>query len=93
MEKRMPLVPVLLSVWGVSLALMLGVSIYVARVGRNEEAQIFLAESSNHVKSEQDGIAARVGKLMPLKRSVMVLAGVMTLAVVVYFVINVLHQF
>ena len=63
----MPLVPVLLSVWGVSLALMLGVSIYVARVGRNEEAQIFLAESSNHVKTEQDEIAARVGKLQPLK--------------------------
>jgi hypothetical protein len=93
MEKRMPLVPVLLSVWGVSLALMLGVSIYVARVGRNEEAQIFLAESSNHVKSEQDEIAARVGKLLPLKRSVMILAGVMTLAVAVYFVYDVFHQF
>ena len=89
----MPLVPVLLSVWGVSLALMFGVSIYVARVGRNEEAQVFLAESSSHVKNEQDEIAARVGKLMPLKRSVMILAGVMTLAVVVYFVFNVLHQF
>ncbi len=89
----MALVPVLLSVWGVSLALMLGVSIYVARVGRNEEAQIFLAESSNHVKSEQDEIAARVGKLLPLKRSVMILAGAMTLVVVVYFAMNVLHQF
>jgi hypothetical protein len=89
----MLLVPVLLSVWGVSLALMLGVSIYVARVGRNEEAQIFLAESSNHVKSEQDEIAARVGKLLPLKRSAMILAGVMTLAVAVYFVYNVFHQF
>jgi hypothetical protein len=87
------MVPVLLSVWGVSLALMFGVSIYVARVGRNEEAQIFLAESSSHVKSEQDEIAARVGKLLPLKRSVMILAGVMTLAVAVYFVYNVFHQF
>lgn len=89
----MALVPVMLSLWGVSLALMFGVSIYVARVGRNEEAQIFLAESSNHVKSEQDEIAARVGKLLPLKRSVMILAGVMTLAVVVYFVYDVFHQF
>ena len=87
------MVPVLLSVWGVSLALMFGVSIYVARVGRNEEAQIFLAESSSHVKSEQDEIAARVGKLLPLKRSVMILAGVMTLAVAVYFIYNVFHQF
>ena len=46
-----------------------------------------------HVKSEQDEIAARVGKLLPLKRSVMILAGVMTLAVVVYFVYDVFHQF
>lgn len=89
----MALVPVMLSVWGVSMALMLGVSIYVARVGRNEEAQIFLAESSSHVKSEQDEIAARVGRLLPLKRSVMFLAGAMTLLVVVYFVVNVFHQF
>ncbi len=87
------MVPVLLSVWGVSLALMFGVSIYVARVGRNEEAQIFLAESSSHVKSEQDEIAARMGRLLPLKRSVMILAGAMTLLVVVYFVVNVFHQF
>jgi hypothetical protein len=93
MKKRVQMVPVLLSVWGVSLALMFGVSIYVARVGRNEEAQIFLAESSSHVKSEQDEIAARVGKLLPLKRSVMILAGVMTLAVAVYFIYNVFHQF
>lgn len=89
----MALVPVMLSVWGVSMALMLGVSIYVARVGRNEEAQIFLADSSSHVKSEQDEIAARVGKLQPLKRSVMILAGATTLLVVVYFVYNVFHQF
>jgi len=90
---KMALVPVMLSLWGISLVLMLAVGIYVARVGRNEEAQIFLAESSSHVKSEQDEIAARVGKLLPLKRSVMILAGVMTLAVAVYFIYNVFHQF
>lgn len=89
----MALVPVLLSLWGASLALMFGVSIYVARVGRNEEAQIFLAESSSHVKSEQDEIAARVGRLLPLKRSVIFLAGAMTLVVAAYFVYNIFHQF
>lgn len=89
----MGLVPVMLSVWGVSMVLMLGVSIYVARVGRNEEAQIFLAESSSHVKNEQDEIAARIGKLRPLKRSVMILAGATTLLLVVYFIVNVFHQF
>ena len=89
----MGLIPVMLSVWGASLVLMLGVSIYVARVGRNEEAQIFLADSSSNEKSEQEQIAARVSKLLPLKRSVMILAGATTLLVVVYFVFNALHQF
>ena len=89
----MGMVPVMLSLWGASMALMLGVSIYVARVGRNEESQIFLADSSSHVKSEQDEIAARVGRLRPLKRSVVILAGAMTLLVVIYFVFNVFHQF
>jgi hypothetical protein len=90
---QMGLIPVMLSVWGASLVLMLGVSIYVARVGRNEEAQIFLADSSSNEKSEQEQIAARVSKLLPLKRSVMILAGATTLLVVVYFVFNALHQF
>ena len=89
----MALVPVMLSLWGISLVLMLAVGIYVARVGRNEEAQICLAESSNHMKSEQDEIAARIGKLQPLKRSAMILAGAMTLLVVVYFAISAIHQF
>ena len=89
----MGLVPVMLSLWGVSVALMLVVSIYAARLGRNEEAQIFLADSSNHVKQEQDAITARVGRIQPLKRSVMILAGAMTLLLVVYFVFNVVHQF
>jgi hypothetical protein len=93
MEKRMHFVPVMLSMWGVSMALMLAAIIYAARLGRNEEAQIFLAESSNHVKSEQEAIAARVGKFQPLKRSVMVLAGAMTLVVVAYFLINMFRQF
>jgi cell division protein FtsX len=89
----MAIVPVMLSVWGVSLVLMLAVSLYAARLGRNEEAQIFLAESSSHVKSEQDEIAARVGKIRPLQRSLIGLASLMTLVVVVYFVINVFRQF
>ena len=87
------MVPVMWVVWGVSLLLTVGVSLYAARLGRNEESQIFLADSSNHVKQEQDAITARVGRIQPLKRSVMILAGAMTLLVVVYFVFNVVHQF
>jgi hypothetical protein len=75
------------------MALMLAAIIYAARLGRNEGAQIFLADSSNHVKSEQEAIAARVGRFRPLKRSLMVLAGAMTFLVVAHFLIDLFRQF
>jgi hypothetical protein len=48
----MGFVPIMWAVWGVSFVFMAGISIFAARLGRNEEAQIFLADSSSHVKSE-----------------------------------------
>lgn len=89
----MVLVMWMLSVWGVSLALTVAVIVYAARLGRNEEEQIFLAESSRHERLEQEAIAARLGKIRPVKRVLMGFAGVMTVLVVVYFVINVFQQF
>jgi hypothetical protein len=89
----MTLVPVMWVVWGISLVLTAGVSIYAARLGRNEEAQIFLAESSNHEKSEQEEIAARLSKVQPLKRSAVAIAGVMSLLVLAYYLLDVYRQF
>ncbi|MGA2753867.1 MAG: hypothetical protein ABSE53_08865 [Terracidiphilus sp.] len=89
----MGFVPIMWAVWGVSLVFMAGVSIFAARLGRNEEAQIFLADSSSHVKSEQDAILARVNKIRPVKMTALGIMGVMTVIVVVYYVIDILHQF
>jgi len=89
----MTLVPVMWVVWGISLVLTAGVSIYAARLGRNEEAQIFLAESSNHEKSEQEEIAARLSRIQPLKRSAVVIAGVMSLLILAYYLFDVYRQF
>jgi hypothetical protein len=72
---------------------MAGVSIFAARLGRNEEAQIFLADSSSHVKSEQDAILARVNKIRPVKMTALGIAGVMTVIVVVYYLVDIFHQF
>jgi hypothetical protein len=72
---------------------MIGVSVYAARLGRNEEDQLFLADSSNHAKSEQDAIAIKVGKIQPVKRTTLVLVGVMTLVVLVYYIFDVIRQF
>ncbi len=89
----MGLVPIMWAVWGVSLVFMAGVSIFAARLGRNEEAQIFLAESSNRVKSDQDAILARVNKIRPLKMTALGIAGSMTVIVLAYYLIDIFHQF
>jgi hypothetical protein len=89
----MAVVPVLWAAWGFSVLLMIGVSVYAARLGRNEEDQLFLADSSNHAKSEQDAIAIKVGKIQPVKRTTLVLVGVMTLVVLVYYIFDVIRQF
>ena len=89
----MKLVPIMWAVWGVSFVFMAAVSIFSARVGRNEEAQICLAESSNRVKIEQDAIAERVSRLRPLKMTALGTVGLMTAIVVGYYVLDIVHRF
>jgi hypothetical protein len=86
-------IPVIWSVWGASVLLMAIVSLYAARLGKNEEDQLFLSESSSHAKSEQDAIASRVEKVQPLKRTALALVGAMTLVVVVYYAFDMFKQF
>ncbi len=76
-----------------SFAFMAGVTIFAARVGRNEEAQIFLADSSNRIKSDQDAILARVNKIRPLKLTALGIVVVMTVIVVGYYLFDIFHQF
>ena len=87
------MVPVMWVVWGVSLLLTIGVSLYAARLGRNEESQIFLADSSSHEKNEQEAIAARIGRIQPLKHGVMAAAGLMTLLILAYYILDAVRQF
>lgn len=72
---------------------MAGVTIFAARLGRNEEAQICLADSSSRVQTEQDAIVARVNKIRPVKMAALGIMGVMTAIVVVYYVFDIFHQF
>ncbi len=89
----MGFVPIMWAVWGASFVFMAGVSIFAARLGRNEEAQIFLADSSSRVKTEQDAIVARVNKIRPLKMTALGIAGLMTVIVVGYYLFDIFHQF
>ena len=86
-------VPVIWSLWGVSVLLMAAVSIYASRLAKDEEDQLFLADSSSHAQTEQADIASKVGKLEPLKKAAMALLAVMTLLVVVFYLFDFVRQF
>ena len=93
LESEMGFVPVMWTLWGVSFVWMAAVTILAARLGRNEEAQIFLADSSNHEKSEQAAIATRMGRIRPYKMTSMGLVGAMTVVVIGYYVLDMIRQF
>jgi nucleoside recognition membrane protein YjiH len=83
-------VPVMWSVWGVLVLLMICLKIYAGRLTRDEDDQIILDDSFDNVKAEQAAIMAKVAKLEPVLRTVFWLTAAATLVVIVYYVRDVL---
>jgi hypothetical protein len=83
-------IPVMWSVWGGLVLLVICLKIYGGRLTRDEDDQIILDESFDNVKIEQAAIAARVAKLEPVQRAVFWLTAAATLVVVVYYVRDVM---
>ncbi len=84
---------VLWSVWGVLVVAVAVVSLYAARLGKNEEDQLFLSDSSSHEQIEQAVIADRLHKIQPVKRTTLALALVMSAVVLIYYIFDMIHQF
>jgi hypothetical protein len=89
----MPFVPVMWSVWGLTILAMAVVFLYRSRLTRDEEDQIFLDDSFSHERTAQQAIIARVNKLQPLVRGSEIVAGVATLFVIGYYIMDVVNQF
>jgi len=81
------------SIWGAFVIMFAAITVYIGTLSRDEEDQIFLDDAFSHVKSEQDAIAAKVAKVQPIKKLILVLLGVMTLVVIGYYVIDIFNQF
>jgi membrane protein insertase Oxa1/YidC/SpoIIIJ len=81
------------TIWGVLVAVMMALYVYRSRLTRDEEDQIFLDDSFNHIKAEQTAIMTKVNKIQPVLRIAMGLAGAMTLVVLVYYAIDIFNQF
>lgn len=89
----MTMVPMMWSIWGALILIFAALHLYRSRLTRDEEDQIFLDDSFNHVKTAQAAILVKVNKIQPAIRISMALSGVATLFVVVYYVWDVYTQF
>jgi len=89
----MTFVPVMWSVWVVTIVLMAVVLLYRSRLARDEEDQLFLDDSFSQEKANQAAIAAKVSKVQPVVRGTEIIAAVATLFVIGYYILDVINQF
>lgn len=88
----MTFLPVMLSVWGLTVLFMASMLLYRSRLTRDEEDQLYLDDSFSHEKAAQAAIAARVEKVQPMVKGSEVVAGLATLFVIGYFLIDMYKQ-
>ncbi len=87
------MVPAMWTVWCALVVIVASLRIYMARLSRDEDDQIFLDESFAHEKTMQAGIAARLQRIEPVHRIAMwILAGA-TGFVIVYYILDMIRQF
>ena len=87
------MVPILWTVWGALVLLMLLLKIYNDRLTRDEDDQLVLDEAFDHVKNQQAAIMAKVNRFAPVRRVVLVLVAAMTLFVIGYYLLDFISQF
>jgi hypothetical protein len=88
----MTFVPIMWSLWGAFVVLMLSLHIYRSSLEKNEDDQIFLDDSFDHEKAAQMAIVARVNKVEVPLRMAKWLALAMTVVIIVYYIRDILLQ-
>jgi hypothetical protein len=89
----MSFVLVMWSVYGLLVAITAVLYVYRGRLQRDEEDQIFLDDSFEQEKAEQEVIVARVKKIEPSLRLMKWLVAVATVLVIVYYIWDIITQF
>jgi flagellar biosynthesis/type III secretory pathway M-ring protein FliF/YscJ len=92
-KRWMMIVPVMWVVWCSLVVLLLIVKMYASRLSRDEDDQLVLQDSFDHVRVEQANIVARLNKLQPIQTGVLVALGLATLFVAGYYVLDIVNQF
>ena len=89
----MPSIPLMWVAWGALLLVFIAFKVYVSRISRNEDDQLVLQDSSDHLRKEQEAIHARVKRTKPVGNMLLGLLSVMTIYVAGYYVIDMIRQF
>ena len=82
----MTFVPVMWIVWCALVVITGATYLYRSRLTRDEEDQIFLDESFDHEKSEQEAILAKAAKVEPFLKACLWLVAASTLVVIGYYI-------
>jgi hypothetical protein len=89
----MAIAPILWTVWSALVILTVALFIYRSTLTKDEEDQLFLDESFDHMKNAQAVIIAKVNKVQPLLRAALWLSGIATVGVLAYYAVDFLNQF
>ncbi len=89
----MTMVPVMWAVWAALVIVLAALYLYRSNLERDEEDQIFLDDAFAHERNAQQAIVAKVQKIQPVLRASMIMAGVATVFVVGYYVMDIVKQF
>jgi len=89
----MSFVPIMWSIWGLTVLAMAIMFLYRSRLTKDEADQIFLDDAFSREQTAQQAIQAKVKKVQPLIKVSEIIAGVATLFVIGYYVNDIINQF
>ena len=88
----MSFVPTMWIIWAALALIVAGVHFYKSRLERDEDDQIFLDDSFDHMKTANAAIVQKVHAIEPVERIALWLAVAASLFVIGYYIVEIIHQ-
>jgi hypothetical protein len=89
----MNFVPAMWAVWAFLVLAAVILKLYISRLGRDEDDELILQESSEHLRTEQAAILSRLHRVEPVQRAFLWVLGAASLFVAIYYIHDMVSQF
>lgn len=86
MGAHMSVLIILVGVWGAVALCLIGLLVYRGVVGRNEEIELMVDQAEHRFAEEQQAISGRLERLDTPIRLLSILAGVLLVVIIAYWV-------